>query len=184
VREPATIRRQLRSRRAARGGAVGTLLLVILGSSACYRYVPVPLAATSAKDEVRVRITEDAARRLTADLGAYTTELDGRFSPEGADSVSVAVPIVREYRGTMLESTTQVLYLARADVLDVRRRELSPARTALTTAGVLVGFGLMVRAIVQLTDPNPGSDDRLPPPPPPQSRIPLGHYLRLRIPIP
>lgn len=173
----------MKSRRGLRGCAVGTLLLAEFGSSACYRYVPVPLAATSPKDEVRVRITENAARRLTAELGAYTTELDGRFSPQGADSVSVAVPIVREYRGTMLESMTQVLHLARADVLDVRRRELSRARTALTTAGVLVGFGLMVQAVVQLTNPNPGTDERLPPPPPP-ARIPIGPYLRLRIPLP
>lgn len=174
----------MNSRRGLRGCAVGALLLAELGSSACYRYVPVSLAGTSPRDEVRVRISEDAARRLTAELGAYTTELDGQFSPQGADSVSVAVPIVREYRGTKLESMTQVLHLARSDVVDVRRRELSRGRTALTTAGVLVGFGLMVQAVVQLTNPNPGTDDRLPPPPPPPARIPIGHYLRLRIPLP
>ena len=170
-------------RRVVRGGALGALLLLTGGSGACYRYVPVPFTATSPKDEVRVNITEDAARRLSGDLGAYTTELDGQFSPRGSDSVSVAVPIVREYRGTVLESRTQVLNLARADVVDVRRRELSRGRTVLTAAGVLVGFGLMVQAVVQLTNPNPGSDETLPPPPPPASRIPAGHFLRLRIPI-
>ncbi|HEY9514729.1 MAG TPA: hypothetical protein VIQ74_03535, partial [Gemmatimonadaceae bacterium] len=83
-----------------------------------------------------------------------------------------------------LDSTTQTLTLAKSEVVDVRRSQLSRGRTILTSAGVLAGFALLVHAVVQLTNPNPGSDQTLPPPPPAGARAPSGHTLRLRIPFP
>jgi len=49
----------------------------------------------------------------------------------------------------------------------VRRSRLARGRTIAAGAGILVGFALLAAAIVQLTDPNPGSDHQPPPPPPP-----------------
>jgi hypothetical protein len=174
-------------RRGVSSGAHSLCVLLVagLGSSGCYRYAPVSPEAAASAGDVRVRITEAAARRLVDELGAYSTELDGQIASAGPDSLSVAVPIVREYRGTMLETTTQVLHLGRAEVVEMRLRQFSPGRTVLTTAGVLIGFGLLVRAVVQLTDPNPGTQEQLPPPPPPgPARLPIGHHLLLRIPVP
>ena len=170
---------------ALRRRAVGALLVAGLVNSGCYHYVAVSPAAAASNDEVRVRITSAAATRLAGELGTYSTELDGKLSLRGADSLAVAVPIGRQYRGTTLESETQVLTFDKSEIVDVRRSELSRGRTFLTSAGVLAGFALLVRAVVQLTNPNPGEDKTLPPPPPPNgSRVPSGHHLRVRIPFP
>lgn len=156
-----------------------------MANAACYSYVPVSLGTIASKDEVRVRVTETAAARLSKDLGTFSTEIDGQINPEAHDSVSVGVAIAREYRGATIGTTTQVLFLGRSEVVEVRKRQFSPARTVLLSAGTVVGFGLLAVGIVQLVDPNgPPSQDRTPPPPPAQSRRPAGYHLTFRIPFP
>lgn len=168
-----------------RGLASGALLALVLANGACYHYVPVSPGTVASDEEVRVRITKSAAARLVDDLGVYSTEIDGKISSRGADSMAVAVPITRAYHGVTMDSTTQLLMLGKSDVVDVRRSELSRGRTILASAGVLAGFALLVRAIVQITNPNPGTDVTLPPPPPPNgSRAPSRHQLQFRIPFP
>jgi hypothetical protein len=163
---------------------VAALLIAGMASTACYRYAPIPLAAVAAKDEVRVRITQDAAARLSKDLGSYSTELDGQLSSQGPDSVALGVPIDRAYRGVTVGTTTQQLFLGRSEVVEVRKREFSRGRTVLLSAGAVVGFGLLVGTIAQLGDPNPNGDDHATLPPPSTSRAPLGYHLRIRIPLP
>lgn len=160
--------------------------MLIAGTAhvACYRYVPISPATAAPNGEVRIRITEDAAARLSKELGAYVTELDGQFAPQGADSVSVAIPIERAYRGMTVGTTSQVLYLGRSEVVELRKRQFDRARTMLVSAGAVVGFGLLAAAVVQLTDPNSDSQDRPPPPPPTGARIPVGYGFRIRVPIP
>jgi len=131
-----------------------------------------------------VEITRAAALRLGGELENYPTELDGRLSLRGPDSVAVTVPIARQYHGVTLDSTTQVVLLGKSEVVDVRRSELSRGRTILTGAGMLVGFALLAHAVVQLTNPNPGTDEPLPQPPPPGPRRVSGHHLGVRIPFP
>jgi hypothetical protein len=171
--------------RPLRGIAAGALLALVLANGACYHYVPVSPGTVASDEEVRVRITKKAAGRLVDDLGVYSTEIDGKVSSSGADSLEVAVPMTREYRGVTMDSTTQLLMLGKSEVVEVRRSELSRGRTILASAGVVAGFALLVHAIVQLTNPNPGKDYTLPPPPPPNgSRAPSRHHLQIRIPFP
>lgn len=171
--------------RPLRGIAAGASFALLLANGACYHYVPVSPGTTAPDEEVRVRITKSAAARLVDDLGVYSTEIDGKLSPSGADSLAVAVPITREYQGVTMDSTTELLEFGRSEVVDVRRSELSRGRTILASAGVLAGFALLVHAIVQIANPNPGTDVTLPPPPPPNgSRAPSRHHLQIRIPFP
>jgi hypothetical protein len=164
---------------------MSTLLVsVLLTSSGCFSYVPVSLASAPAKEEVRVLITDEAGARLVKSLGTYTTILEGEVAPQG-DSVSIAVPIVREFRGTVLASAPQVLYLAKPEILEIRRRQLSRRRTVIASAATVAVFGALVATVVAMTDPNPGSDDGLPPPPPPAGRrVParMPFIIQLRIP--
>ena len=135
-------------------------------------------------EDVRVRVTEEAAARLAKDIGTFSTEIDGQFSRESADSISLGVPIDRMYRGTTIGTTTQTLFLGRSEVVEVRKREFSRSRTVIVSAGTVVGFGLLAAGIVQLADPNGPSPDNTPPPPPPQQRRPSGYHVGLRIRIP
>lgn len=175
----------VRPPRALRRRSVGVLLVVALANSACYRYVPVSPTAVTPHEEVRVQITRAAAFRLGGEED-FPTELDGTLSLHSPDSLVVTLPIVRQYRGVTLDSATQTVTLGRSEVVDVRRSQFSRRRTVLTTVGVLAGFALLVHTLVQLRDPNPGSDETPPPPPPPsgQVRLPSGTRMGIRIPIP
>jgi hypothetical protein len=159
-------------------------LLALTANSACYTYVPVSLAAVESKGDVRVRVTDGAAVRLSKELGAFSTEIDGQLAPEGPDSVSVGVAIARAYRGTTIGTTTQVLFLGRSEVVEVRKREFSRSRTVLLSAGAVVGFGLAAAGIAQLVDPNGPPDNSTTQPPPPALRRPSGYHLGVRIPFP
>jgi hypothetical protein len=152
------------SRRVARARALGALLLV--PQAACYRYVPIEPAAAGAQEEVRVQLTDAAAARLARELGTYTPRLDGLLGRGTGDSLSVALTIGRDYRGVSLESARQVLYLGRSEVVEVRRRELSRARTALAGVGALAAFAIVAGTVSQLGDPNTGGEEPPPPPPP------------------
>jgi hypothetical protein len=143
-----------------------SLLLALAAAGGCYRYVPIDPAAAGAEEEVRVQLTDAAAARLARELGTYTGRLEGQLGRGAGDSVSVALRIGREYRGVSLESTRQVLFLDRSEVVDVRRRELSRARTTLASVGALAVFAVVVGTVSQLGDPNPGSEEPPPPPPP------------------
>lgn len=133
----------------------------------CYNYVPVDLASVRPAEHVRVEVTEQAAVRLVRDFGAYVRELEGQVGREGSDSVSVTVPVGRDYRGVALEGGRQTLFLGRQEVVGVRRREFSRKRTVAVSVGSLVVFGVVVASVAQWGDPN--SEVVEPPPPPPPS---------------
>jgi hypothetical protein len=158
------------------------LLVLLASSSACFTYVPVQMASLAPQEDVRVRITDGAGARLIKDLGVYTTQLDGEFEAHG-DSVSVTVPIIREYRGLALPATNQSLYLSRSEVVEIRQRRLSTTRTVLATAGAVAGFVVLVESVQAIFNPSEATEE--PPPPPPVGiRIPLRPLTLIRIPIP
>jgi hypothetical protein len=173
-RRPPTVRRR-------RAGAACVFAL-LAGSSGCFSYAVVPLASVPPKEEVRVHITNDAGARLVKDLGIYTTVLDGAFDAHG-DSVSVTVPIVREYRGQVLEGANQALYLGRSEVLEIRQRKFSRSRTILASVGATALFVGLVQSIIAIADPNPDTDGP-PPPPPPGNRIPRRSPFVIRFTLP
>lgn len=148
-----------------RGRVLAWLVLAPLGSG-CYRYVPIDLAAVRPAEDLRVHATEAAAVRLVREFGTYLTALEGRVSREGPDSLSITVPIGRDYRGVALEGGRQVLFLGRSEVVGVRRREFSRGRTVVVSAGALLAFGLLVVAVTQWSDPNSTVVEPPPPPPP------------------
>lgn len=177
----------MRVNRTRHGVAALVILLLIAGvaSTGCYSYVPISMAAVESKQEVRVLVTPDAAARLSKELGVFSTQLEGEFTREGTDSVSVGVPIDRLYNGNTIGTTTQLLFLGRSEVVEVRKREFSRSRTVLMSAGTAVGFGLLAVGVKQLVDPNGPSDSQPPPPPPPSPlRRPAVHRLVIQIPIP
>lgn len=163
---------------------VAALIVAAVLNAGCYSYVPISLGSVAAREDVRVRVTEAAAARLADELGTFSTQIDGQFAREGADSISVGVSIDKTYRGMTIGSTTQTLSLGRSEVIDVRKREFSRSRTILVSAGTVVGFGLLAAGITQLVDPNGPSQDQPPPPPPAPVRRPIGYHVGFRIPIP
>ena len=66
-----------------------------LVNGGCYTYAPIAFDAVKPKEDVRLRITDGAATRLSQDLGAFSTQIDGEFSRQSADSVSIGISIDR-----------------------------------------------------------------------------------------
>lgn len=163
----------------ARTGSARTVARCLLGLTlcGCYRYVPVDLTSVQPAEFVRVDVTEQAAVRLVKDFGAYVTSLEGQFAREGTDSVSVTVPVGRDYRGLSLEGGRQTLFLGLQEVTGVRRREFSRSRTVAVSVGSLVVFAAIVAGVAQWGDPNAEVVEPPPPPPPSGSII-----FRFRIP--
>ena len=151
-----------------------TVLLAAGLTSACFQYQTIQPAVVRAEEEVRVRISDDAAVRLAGHYGSITRQLEGQLSPLSSDSLLLAVWIGRQYTGTAFENARQRLSLGRQEVLEVRRREFSVTRTAIVTTGVLAVLGLVIHRIGFLENPNPPNGDGLGEPPDPGGvRIPI-----------
>lgn len=173
--------RESRFRRPRFSASYAALLLAAT-NAACYRYVPIS-GAPAPNEDVRINITEDAAARLSKDLAVFSTTIEGQYAQQGPDSVSVAIPVDRQYRGVTIGTTTQTLYLGRSEIVDVRRRQFDRGRTVLLSAGIVAGFAALAAGITQIVDPN-NSETQHPPPPPPESRIPAFRGFTIRIPLP
>lgn len=160
-------------------GAARNAVRCLLGLTlcGCYSYVPVDLSSVNQAEVVRVEVTQQAAARLVKDFGAYLTSLEGTFAREGSDSVSVTVPVGRDYQGVALEGGHQTLFLGLKEVVGVRRRDFSRSRTVAVSVGAVVVFAAIVAGVAQWGDPNSEVVEP-PPPPPPAGRL----VFRFRIP--
>lgn len=168
-----------------RSRAVVALALAGVVNGGCFTYAPIAFDSVQPKDDVRLRVTDDAAARLSKDLGAFSREIDGEMSREGRDSVALGISIDRSYKGMTVGTSTQTLVLARSEVLEVRKRQFSKQRTAIFSAATVVGFGLLAAGIAQLVDPNGPNDGQTTNPPPPTGlRRPPPTHFGVRIPIP
>jgi hypothetical protein len=146
-------------------------------AAGCFRYSAVPPTAVSPDEDVRVRVTNDAAVRIGTALGSITEQLEGRLTPLGADSLALSVWVGKDYRGTPFENARQRVSLTVRDLVEVRRRELSVARTGIVAAGFVVLTALLIDRIAFEADPNPGAVGR-PGSPPTEERIILPIRLR------
>ncbi len=132
-------------------------------SSACFEYVPVPAEAVPASEDVRVYLSRRGLADLPEDLPstgrAFVT---GRWARATGDSVMLQVPVVRRLEDPSAPDIRQNLFVARADVLDVRRRRFSTARTALAVAGAVGGSAVIVTVIMKAGG-NEGADTEVGP---------------------
>jgi hypothetical protein len=147
------------------------VLSIWLAATGCYKYVPVQVATVDPEEDVRVVVTESAAARLSGDLGAYSTSLQGRLRQEPQDSVSISVPVTRSYQGRLIDTGWQTMFLGRGEVVQVHRREFSRARTIMAGVGAVVVVALIANSVVELMDPNPSVEEPPPPPPVPSPRL-------------
>lgn len=156
--------------------ALVLLPIQVLAAAGCIQYVPVDAGTVRPDEEVRVRVTENTAVRLVSELGRITPELEGSVAPQGSDSVAVSLWIGREYRGTPFENVRRTVALDRLEITEVRRRQISVARSTLAAAGVATVFAVLINRLTHQENPNPSDNGTDPPPPPGGAvlRIPLG----------
>lgn len=139
------------------------ILVVALVSGGCFTYAPLPADAPEPPPGTRVRaeLTESGQERLLPLTGRMRPWAQGTFVSAAQDSLVLAV----EYRGF---SSTQEgaslqrnVTIPRAEVEEIRLRELSVARTGLLAAAGAVAVYLLLSQI----SGTQGGD--IPDPPPP-----------------
>ncbi len=135
--------------------------------SGCFKYMPVETTAVPPQEEVRVRVTLDAAVRIGPHLGSITESLEGRLTPLGPDSLALAVWIGKDYTGSPFENARQRVSLGRQEIVEVRRRTLSYQRTGVVAAGVLAITALLIDRVIFEPNPNPSPINRGQRPPEP-----------------
>ena len=140
-------------------GIAAVLGLLIL--AACYSYVPMVGEDPTPSDDVRVRLSQAEAVRMSERTGRTIRSLEGSVLRVPADSLVLDVGWGAVYAGTVFEGRRDTLSFHRHDLLEVDRREFSRRRTALVGAGVVA---LVVAAWAgisgggDITD-EPGTDD-------------------------
>ena len=140
-------------------GIAAVLGLLIL--AACYSYVPMVGEDPTPSDDVRVRLSQAEAVRMSERTGRTIRSLEGSVLRVPADSLVLDVGWGAVYAGTVFEGRRDTLSFHRRDLLEVDRREFSRRRTALVGAGVVA---LVVAAWAgisgggDITD-EPGNDD-------------------------
>jgi hypothetical protein len=144
---------------------LATLLAASVLVAGCFRYAPVDPIAVDPRDDVRVRLTTDAAVRIGLQLGSVQERWEGQLTPAGRDSLTLSLWVGQQYRGTPFENARQRVSLGMPEVVEVRRRELSRGRTALLAAGILALTVVLADRIVFDQDPNatPGGRPGSPP---------------------
>jgi hypothetical protein len=150
--------------------AVLLLTAAIASTAGCFKYAAIDPGSVNPQEEVRVRVTNDAAVRIGPYLGTVTENLEGRLTPLSPDSLALSIWIGKDYRGTPFEDSRQRVSLGARELVEVRRRELSLQRTGIAAAGVVAVTALLISKVVFEPNPNPGGSGR-PGPPPTDDRV-------------
>lgn len=141
------------------------LLAACLAATGCVEYARVDRGSVQPQEELRVRVTDEAAVRLASHFGRITDEVTATVATQGADSMAVTVWLGRDYPGTRFENVRQTVMLSNDDVTDLLRRRISVWRSAAAALGVVAVAAVMINSISLLEDPN-GPDDGGPITPP------------------
>lgn len=137
------------------GVPLGLLLL-----SACYTYAPVVGGSPSPGDDVRIRLAQEPATRISERTGRTVRSLEGKVFRVAPDSLVLDVGWGAVYAGTVFEGRRDTLAFHDRDLLEVDRKEFSRGRTALLGAGFVAAIVLVVRGVTGGggdTDPGNGN---------------------------
>jgi hypothetical protein len=128
-----------------------------------------PLDEVPSDEDVRVHVTRAALARVPEEFPTGGSYVTGRIVAMAADSVVIRVPVTRRTEAIGMPALRQDLYIHRAEIVDVERREVSGLRTGLAVAAATGAAAALVALIIEASG---GPDDVLGEPPD-QLRLPL-----------
>jgi len=113
-------------------------LLLALSASfvmgGCFSYRPTDVSQVEPSSRIRVSLADQEFPRLRAYLDARRGTVSGEFVGYQSDSLTMVVETPISF---------QEISIARSSVLQVEKREVSRGRSALITAGIIGGIGLL-----------------------------------------
>lgn len=126
-------------------GAVVPLGLLVL--SACYTYAPLVGENPGLGDDVRVRLSQAEAVRVSDMTGRPIRTLEGRVFRVASDSLTLDVGWGAVYAGTPFAGRRDTLSFHERDLLELDRKELSRGRTALLGVGLVAAIVMIVTSV-------------------------------------
>ena len=140
----------------------------LVGSSACYRYVPVEPGALPSGTEVAVDLSSTGSANVRPSLGDFATRLEGRVTEADASGITLLLSSVQR-RGEVQPSTWngESIKLASADIAGMKTRQLSRGRTtvaAVALGAASVGLVIAIAKAVGLLEVSGGGGKPIPPP--------------------
>jgi hypothetical protein len=145
----------------------------LLLTGACYSYKPARLESITPGSSVRVRLSEDAAERLTDEGVTSTRLLDGVLLQNGGESLLLDTDL--DASGPSRRILRQRLSIPVGGITEIELKQLDRMRT-----GVALGVGVAVVGAVIASQLAGGfGRDENPGPEPGELRIPLPIGLRI-----
>jgi hypothetical protein len=113
------------------------ILLSLLFSGGCYRYVPVERYQAPSGSEVRVVLTMDGEDEIRGTFGPGVTSLDGPLVRWDSEGLGLLTDLSISREGYPATTMTETVQLQPHHIARVELRELDGRRTAFFTAGVV-----------------------------------------------
>jgi hypothetical protein len=133
----------------------------------CYRYVPVEDTRLAPATPVSIELSAQGTRSVASRIGSNVVVVEGNVTEASPSSLTLALMSVRR-RGENSVSTWsgESLTLAREEIDQVSRKELSPRRTAVASVALGAASVGLVVAIAKATGAASGSAGGKPSPNP------------------
>jgi hypothetical protein len=136
-------------------------LIMLLTLSGCAIYIPHPPADPPPPGtDIRARLTDPGAVRVTGLFGLPIRELEGRILELSPDSLRFALLSAQEYK--LPWNQEQELSLAWSEVVTLEEKRIDRRRTALFVAGAGTLTGVLIAALFRAATRNEGQEE-LPP---------------------
>jgi hypothetical protein len=148
------------------------VLLALPPALGCYSYRPLPLEEVRPELDVRLRVVPDLSAHISQLVGYQLTDVEGTVAQVQDDTLLLTVPGQTAVLGGTVQRFYQSVAMPLAQVLQARRRQVNPLKTAACIALGVAGGAAMVVAAFNVVNGNPGTE-----PPIINNRlvIPLGH---------
>ena len=125
------------------------LLVLVVLSVGCHRYVPAQIGDVSPGMEIRLRLSDEGAERVEEFTGLRRAEVSGELL-EWSDEVLVSMPAPNQV-GMNGRSLQQRVVVGADQVLGIDVREFDRTRTTLFVSGVSVVVGAaLITAVAKL----------------------------------
>lgn len=112
----------------------------------CYQYEPVQTTSSPVGQPVRLTLTEAGSVNLAAELGPSVEAVGGRLLGDSGSAYVVALSESRKRNGMEIDWRGEQVSISKSLVADIRKRQFSPTRTGLLSAGVVTALVVLERA--------------------------------------
>ena len=140
------------------------LIVVVLGASGCFRYVPAQIETTPPGEGVRLLVTRQGAAELSsvAEVDPVAPTIDGTVLGVEGSELLLRVAVGERREGFISTDLSQTIRVPTGEIVSFQRREFDKAGTVLLVGG---GAAFVTAVAVFILDPRRGAGEDTDPDP-------------------